>query len=102
MSQVIVENVKMKRMNMGEVRGSRPSKITKGEAASFVVAQEWASPPDLWISTRIPLLAKAAGSGAPGLIARRTWISPRLGRFGKSPSSCGTQKLVELGARFHH
>jgi hypothetical protein len=40
MSQVIVENVKMKRMSAWrEVRGAHPSKIAKGEAAQFVVAQ---------------------------------------------------------------
>jgi|HubBroStandDraft_6_1064221.scaffolds.fasta_scaffold00030_22 hypothetical protein len=42
MSQAIVENVKMERMKTGKVRSAHPSKIAKGEAASFVVDQEWA------------------------------------------------------------
>jgi hypothetical protein len=53
MSQAVVENVKMRGINhrarsvvltlrLGS--GQAPSKIAKGEAASFVVAQEWDSP----------------------------------------------------------
>jgi len=57
MSQAIMENVKMKRMSAWcGVRGAHPSKIAKGEAAQFVVAQGWASP--LLIDSRQQLRPK--------------------------------------------
>ena len=58
--------------------GQAPSKIAKGEAASFVVAQEEASLPSKTklSAASCPPLARNAKDGAASSVAPQRWASP--------------------------